>query len=76
MICNVGHRKEDNMKSILLTYSGLIAIAGGLFCALCGDPDALLLGVPLLIAGPILFIENLKKGIARAVAEEMADRGQ
>jgi hypothetical protein len=64
----------DDMKTTLLTYAGVILIGLGALGSILPDPDLLLFAVPALIAGVILFVENLKLGIAKAVVAEMAER--
>jgi len=55
--------------AVYLKYLGLVLIAFAVVCIGLPDPDLLLLGVPLLIAGIILFFENLKRDIAKSVVE-------
>ena len=56
-----------------LKYVGLVLCGFGVKLVVYPDPDAIVLAVPLLIGGTILFLENLKRDIADAVA---ARRGQ
>lgn len=58
-------------KSTFLTYAGLslCALGGGL--ATASDSDVLQFAIPLLFGGAVLFVENLKLGIAEAICERL-----
>lgn len=62
------------MKATLWSYAGLVLIGLGIACALYRDPDALILGVPALIIGSIVFVENLKRAVAKTVVDEIENR--
>jgi len=65
------------MKTTLLTYVWLAATGLGVFIVWGRDPDTIVLfGIPLLIAGPIMFIQNMKKGIAQAVVKELSSQAK
>ncbi len=53
-----------------LKYVGLVLAGFGIRLVVDPDPDVILLAVPLLIAGAITFLENLKRDIADAVASK------